>query len=47
LVPLAGVGATCWLCAQGGWVQVIASAVVLAAGFALRAGARALARRPA
>jgi amino acid transporter len=41
LVPLAGVGATLWLGAQGGWMQVLASAVVLAAGFGLRACARA------
>ena len=39
-VPLAGIGATLWLGAQGGWMQVAASAAVLALGFALRAGAR-------
>jgi len=43
-IPLAGIGATCWLCAQGGWRQVVASVVVLAAGFGLRA---AFARRTA
>ncbi|MDD5305143.1 MAG: APC family permease [Elusimicrobia bacterium] len=40
-VPVAGICATLWLGAQGGWRQVAASAAVLAAGFALRAGARA------
>ncbi|UPT75820.1 MAG: APC family permease [Elusimicrobiota bacterium] len=41
-MPAAGMAATVWLGAQGGWKQVAASAVVLAAGFALRAGARSL-----
>ncbi len=36
VIPLAGIGATLWLGAQGGWKQVAASAVVLAAGFVLR-----------
>ena len=36
LMPLAGIAATLWLGAQGGWIQVAASAVVLAAGFFLR-----------
>jgi amino acid transporter len=40
-VPLAGIAATVWLGAQGGWKQVAASAAVLAAGFGLRAFARA------
>ena len=40
LVPLAGIAATLWLGAQGGWLQVAASGAVLAAGFALRAAAR-------
>lgn len=40
VTPLAGVGATLWLGAQGGWKQVAASAAVLAAGFGLRALAR-------
>lgn len=44
LVPLAGMAATLWLGAQGGWMQVAASAAVLAAGFGLRAGARVLSR---
>lgn len=44
LVPLAGAGATLWLGAQGGWMQVAASAAVLASGFGLRAGARAYSR---
>lgn len=48
LVPLAGVGATLWLGAQGGWMQVLAAAAVLAAGFGLRACARAFSHpRPA
>ncbi len=41
-VPLAGMGATLWLGAQGGWKQIAASVVVLAGGFALRAGVRGL-----
>lgn len=41
-VPCAGMAATVWLGAQGGWKQVAAAAAVLAAGFALRAGARGL-----
>lgn len=41
VIPSAGLAATLWLGAQGGWTQVAASAVVLAAGFALRAAARA------
>lgn len=40
-MPLAGIAATLWLSAQGGWLQVAACAVVLAAGFVLRACARA------
>lgn len=39
-IPVAGIGATLWLGAQGGWAQVAASAAVLAAGFGLRAVAR-------
>jgi len=39
-VPLAGIAATIWLGAQGGWMQVTAAAVVLAAGFGLRAVAK-------
>ena len=46
-VPLAGIGATVWLGAQGGWQQVAAAAGCLAGGFALRAGARAFGREPA
>lgn len=42
LMPAAGLAATLWLGAQGGWMQVAASALVLAAGFVLRAGARAV-----
>lgn len=45
-LPLAGIGATLWLGAQGGWAQVAASAAVLAAGFALRAAARSFGPRP-
>ena len=37
LIPLAGMAATLWLGSQGGWSQVAAAAVCLAAGFALRA----------
>lgn len=47
VVPLAGVAATVWLGSQGGWMQVAASAVVLAIGFALRAAAQAFLRAPA
>lgn len=39
-IPMAGIGATLWLGAQGGWAQVTASAAVLAAGFGLRAFAK-------
>jgi len=39
-IPLAGIGATIWLGAQGGWKQVAASVAALAAGFGLRALAR-------
>lgn len=42
LVPLAGIAATVVLSSQGGWSQFAAAAVCLAAGFALRAGARRL-----
>lgn len=35
-LPMAGIAATLWLGAQGGWLQVAASAAVLAAGFGLR-----------
>lgn len=41
-VPLAGIAATLWLGAQGGFMQVAAAAAVLAAGFGLRAVARML-----
>ena len=41
LIPLAGIAATVWLGAQGGWGQLGAAAVCLAAGL----GVRALARR--
>lgn len=41
VIPLAGIAATLWLGAQGGWMQVAASGAVLAVGFALRAAARA------
>lgn len=44
LIPVLGMAATAWLGAQGGLNQVAAAAVVLAAGFALRAGARAYSR---
>ena len=40
LIPLAGMAATVWLGAQGGWGQLAAAAVCLAAGLALRAGLR-------
>jgi len=43
-VPLAGISATVWLGAQGGWEQVAASAAVLAVGFGLRSLARSAAR---
>lgn len=42
LTPLAGMAATVWLGAQGGWGQVAAAAVVLAGGFALRSALRGL-----
>jgi basic amino acid/polyamine antiporter, APA family len=42
LTPLAGMAATLWLGAQGGWGQVAAALVVLAGGFALRAALRGL-----
>jgi len=45
LIPLAGIAATVWLGAQGGWAQVAASAAVLGAGFAVRAWARAFVRK--
>ena len=35
LIPLAGMAATLWLSAQGGWLQLSAAAVVLAVGFGL------------
>ncbi|MCR4294958.1 MAG: APC family permease [Elusimicrobia bacterium] len=35
-IPAAGIAATLWLGSQGGWLQVAASAAVLAAGFGLR-----------
>jgi amino acid transporter len=41
-VPLLGIAATAALSAQGGWRQFAAAAACLAAGFALRAGARRL-----
>ena len=44
-VPLAGVAATLWLGAQGGWGQLGAAALCLAAGLAVRAAARALDKR--
>jgi amino acid transporter len=44
-IPLAGMAATLWLGAQGGWLQFAAAAACLAAGLALRAGLRALDKR--
>ncbi|MFI5361946.1 MAG: APC family permease [Elusimicrobiota bacterium] len=38
LVPLAGMAATLWLTAQGGWGQFAAASACLAAGLLLRAG---------
>lgn len=37
LVPIAAVGSTLWLGAQGGWGQVLAALVILAVGLVLRA----------
>jgi basic amino acid/polyamine antiporter, APA family len=45
LVPLAGMAATLWLGAQGGWGQLAAAAACLAAGLAIRAGLRLLDKR--
>ena len=45
LIPLAGMGATLWLGAQGGWRQLAAAAVCLLAGLALRGGLRLLDKR--
>jgi len=45
LIPLAGMAATVWLGAQGGWGQLAAAAACLAAGLAIRAGARGLDKR--
>ena len=45
LIPLTGVAATLWLGAQGGWRQLAAAALCLAAGLALRAGLRRLDKR--
>lgn len=42
LTPLAGMAATLWLGAQGGWEQAAAALAVLAGGFALRAVLRRL-----
>jgi APA family basic amino acid/polyamine antiporter len=40
LIPLAGMAATLWLGAQGGWGQLAAAAACLAAGFAVKKAAR-------
>jgi amino acid transporter len=45
LTPCAGIAATLWLCAQGGWRQLAAAAWCLAAGFALRAGLKSIDKR--
>jgi APA family basic amino acid/polyamine antiporter len=45
LIPLAGMVATVWLGAQGGWTQLGGAAACLAAGWAVRAGARGLDKR--
>lgn len=45
LVPAAGLGATFWLGAQGELAQVAGTLVLLALGFALRAGHRSTLRR--
>jgi amino acid transporter len=45
LAPLAGMAATLWLGAQGGWGQLGAAVACLAGGLALRAGLRRLDKR--
>jgi amino acid transporter len=45
LIPLAGMAATLWLGAQGGWGQLAAAGACLAAGLALRAGLRSIDKR--
>ena len=45
LIPGAGIAATLWLSAQGGWWQLAAAAVCLATGLALRACVRLLDKR--
>jgi amino acid transporter len=45
LIPLAGMIATLWLGAQGGFGQLAAAVVCLATGFALRAGLKLLDKR--
>ena len=42
LIPVAGIAATLWLGAQGGWMQVVGAAVALALGFVLRSAASSL-----
>jgi amino acid transporter len=42
LIPAAGIAATFWLGAQGGWGQLAAAAACLAAGFAVRGAGRLL-----
>lgn len=44
LIPAAGIAATCWLGAQGGFAQVSWSLILLAAGFAVRWGLSWLSR---
>jgi amino acid transporter len=45
LIPVAGMAATLWLGAQGGWGQLGAAAACLLAGLAARAAARGLDKR--